>query len=554
MLADSWRIWIIKGEDERTELELFRLQGQELHTQPGLSSSKLPIPTRRLLPGDTSSDETLQTLQNWIETCVEHHETCAGHKINKLPKRVLEIDGEHVYLREHSKTTAMYACLSHCWGPSGPALKLDKTTSSDLFDGILIDRLPKTFADAVRLCARLNLRFLWIDACCIMQDDEDDWKEAAATMAIIYERAHLTIAATWASNSDCGLFASDRKRYRARKLTAHELYIQKIRGFFPPPDEPGYPEFPLLSRAWVYQERLLSSRMVHFSKDQIYWQCPTRFISENGMTFKDVYTWTNTSSLELFEVIEDPVDRWHKLVNMYSGLDLTYASDRLPAIAAIVEREMRLRLDDVYIAGMWKKSLLSDLAWRSFESWTPPARCPQIRSPTWAWPSSQMHVCWLSGSLEPCLRLMDLSYTYVGPAHVGEVTHASISLEGHTYTIRLKEAIRWDLFESVPCFEIVPRSTSDVRLKTWSARMDFDWSTGDRPVRVGDDFVVLPTSLSEEASYMGLILKEVTNGVFERIGTIEIEAVSQSEMTTLQRTWRICEFVEALPIRQVKII
>ena len=100
------------------------------------------------------------------------------------------------------------------------------------------------------------------------------------------------------------------------------------------------------------------------------------------MTFKDVYTWTNTSSFELFEVIDDPVDRWHKLVNMYSGLDLTYASDRLPAIAAIVEREMRLRLDDVYIAGMWKKSLLSDLAWRSFESWTPPARCPQTRSPT----------------------------------------------------------------------------------------------------------------------------------------------------------------------------
>jgi hypothetical protein len=102
-----------------------------------------------------------------------------------------------------------------------------------------------------------------------MQDDEDDWKEAAATMAIIYERADLTIAATWASNSDCGLFASDRERYKARKLKAHELYIWEICQLFPPPDEPGYSEFPLLSRAWVYQERLLSSRMVHFGKDQV---------------------------------------------------------------------------------------------------------------------------------------------------------------------------------------------------------------------------------------------------------------------------------------------
>lgn len=105
-------------------------------------------------------------MHSWIETCVEHHEACAKRKINRLPKRVLEIDGEHVYLREHLKTPAMYACLSHCWGPSGPALKLEKTTSSDLFDGILIDRLPKTFADAVHLCARLSFRFIWIDACC----------------------------------------------------------------------------------------------------------------------------------------------------------------------------------------------------------------------------------------------------------------------------------------------------------------------------------------------------------------------------------------------------
>jgi hypothetical protein len=140
--------------------------GQELHTLPGLSSSKLPIPTRTLLPGDTSSDQSLQTLHNWIETCVEHHEICAGRKVNQLPNRVLEIDGEHVYLREHLRNTAMYACLSHCWGQSGPTLKLDKASSRHFFDGILIDRLPKTFADAVNLCTRLGLRFIWIDACC----------------------------------------------------------------------------------------------------------------------------------------------------------------------------------------------------------------------------------------------------------------------------------------------------------------------------------------------------------------------------------------------------
>lgn len=273
------------------------------------------------------------------------------------------------------------------------------------------------------------------------------------------------------------------------------------------------------------------------------------------MTYKDIYQWSNNPSFNLFEVIGDPVDRWHKLVNMYSGLDLTYASDRLPAVAAIVEREMRLRPDDVYIVGMWKSSLLSDLAWVPGASCTPRAWCLRMRSPTWAWPSSQVQVLWLSGILEPCLRLVDLSYTCIGPAHVGEVANASISLEGHLYTIRLTRHVERRTAVLEPCMEIVTRSISDVRLCDWSTHMDFDWSTGDRPVMVGDTFDVLPINLlSGSASYVGLILKEVTDGVFERIGTIEIEAVCQSEMTTLQKTWRICEFVEALPIRQVKII
>jgi len=83
-----------------------------------------------------------------------------------LPKRILEIDGNHVYLREKIDTAAIYACLSHCWGPTGPTIRLDKASFGLLRDGIIIDQLPKTFADAVHLCARLHIDFIWIDACC----------------------------------------------------------------------------------------------------------------------------------------------------------------------------------------------------------------------------------------------------------------------------------------------------------------------------------------------------------------------------------------------------
>ena len=125
-----------------------------------------PVPTRKLPSEDTSSDRALQTLYNWIETCVKHHGDCAGNKITPLPKRILEIEGTHVYLRERVNTPAVYACLSHCWGPTGPTIRLDKTSFGRLRNGIVIDQLPKTFAHAAQLCKRLGIKFIWIDACC----------------------------------------------------------------------------------------------------------------------------------------------------------------------------------------------------------------------------------------------------------------------------------------------------------------------------------------------------------------------------------------------------
>jgi len=140
--------------------------GQTSQVARNYSFWRAPIPTRKLPSEDTSSDRALQTLHNWIETCVEHHGDCAGRKITPLPKRILEIEGTHVYLRERVNKTAMYACLSHCWGATGPAIRLEKTSFARLREGIIIDQLPETFAHAAQLCKRLGISFLWIDACC----------------------------------------------------------------------------------------------------------------------------------------------------------------------------------------------------------------------------------------------------------------------------------------------------------------------------------------------------------------------------------------------------
>lgn len=101
-------------------------------------------------------------------------------------------------------------------------------------------------------------RKMWLIGLGIFQDSQEDWKEAAATMAGIYEHAYITIAATFAPDSNGGLFSSVRPL--ATRLDKHpHLYIRECLPTFP--DDfytRDLKSWPLLTRAWVYQERRLS--------------------------------------------------------------------------------------------------------------------------------------------------------------------------------------------------------------------------------------------------------------------------------------------------------
>jgi hypothetical protein len=243
---------------------------------------------------------------------------------------------------------------------------------------------------------------------------------------------------------------------------------------------------------------------------------------------------------------------------MYSGLKLTFASDRLPAIAAIVERELRVRQGDTYFAGMWKNSLLNDLVWTNLSHQTPP-RSP-TSAPTWAWPSSQVRVSWVNGFTMPALQLVDLSFVPVGPAHIGEVKDASIILRGPVLEVQFPTLRLTDVPSLAACLEIVSPVSPEVKVsESWTSQ-DFDWTSGVRPVEVGDTFSVILMTVgpfkTRSATCSGLILREVADAVFERMGVLAIEPRdvtmhSSSEETCNQWAY---DFADSLPIRDVKII
>ncbi|KAF2729260.1 HET-domain-containing protein, partial [Polyplosphaeria fusca] len=235
-----------------------------------------------------------------------------------------------------------YVALSYCWGSSLPC----KTTLENLEThtlGLSFDNLPNTLQDSIIVTRLLGLRFIWIDCLCIIQNDKDDWERESARMASIYSNSYLAIAATRATNCNQGILELRNR-----------------------------PKEPLQRRAWVFQERILAPRTLHFGSDQMFWEC------------------ANDSSFEhsLPHIAEELVSgtyrrlsatKWATLVSSYTALNITYGSDRLPALAGIITKLQDLTRDVCY-AGLWKRHFLSGLLWYVDN----PKKPAEYRAPSWS--------------------------------------------------------------------------------------------------------------------------------------------------------------------------
>ncbi|KAI8251387.1 hypothetical protein K4K58_008837 [Colletotrichum sp. SAR11_239] len=81
---------------------------------------------------------------------------------------------------------------------------------------------PKTIRDAIHLTRLMGIRYLWVDAVCIIQpssQDQDltDWEKEAPMMASYYSNARCLFSALAASDSGQGIFTERRAQKYPRK-------------------------------------------------------------------------------------------------------------------------------------------------------------------------------------------------------------------------------------------------------------------------------------------------------------------------------------------------
>lgn len=235
-----------------------------------------------LLP-NAGSKQHVNILRAWLEDCDEYHECGWADSGRYCPKRLLAVGSEQEHPRlvetaqiaENGREDMRYIALSHPWGDPTRHEHFRTTTDtiSDYLDSVILDDLPQTFKDAVKITRDLNIKYIWIDSICIHQGDDGDFNEQAPFMQDIFGSAYCVLAASSAEGMTSGFLNDTEAKAVAIPAqfgpTRDKLFIsQTVDGF-----QQDVLESFLNKRGWVFQERALARRTLFFAKNQTYFEC-----------------------------------------------------------------------------------------------------------------------------------------------------------------------------------------------------------------------------------------------------------------------------------------
>ncbi|KAK2024006.1 heterokaryon incompatibility protein [Colletotrichum zoysiae] len=446
-------------------------------------------PLRPLLPQTGKSDSTgsasaLGQARDWLTQCRLCHKRClsirsADAGMAWLPTRLLDVGVEgdpriKLVLTQQDQVhpLAAYITLSYRWGSQPQGLLLQDSNVDSFRRGLLIHDLPRTFKDLAKVARFLSVRYVWIDALCIIQDSLADWESEGATMRDVYANSTCTIAAAASEDPHGGLFRTrDPTKIVPTLIGTPEMGSspESLTSFL---YDRTYLDRrtisgPLQKRGWVFQERMLSPRILHFAEDQIVWECLTgakceafpsglplyksakdlgplwRALERTAMpttsTVQDDAVVT-TNGLSNNQIANTDATRhtadiailsaWRDLVKQFSRCALTKSTDKLPAFAGVAKLFQDIT-GDTYYAGLWRSSFLDQLDWQAHE----PAKraSSEYRAPSWSWAAVDGAIRPFSlvpdSSLLP--ELDDVHVSVIGLDCFGRISDAFLKLQGY---------------------------------------------------------------------------------------------------------------------------
>jgi hypothetical protein len=355
----------------------------------------------------------IQSLRELIDDCVENHAGLgcrADARQTVHPTRLLcvrDASGKDILRIVPGKEAAgRWLTLSHCWGDvaRNAPWKLLASRVHNFSTSIDPTDLPRTFVDAIDVCRKLNESYIWIDSLCIIQDSAEDWAREAGNMAGIYAGSLCTLASATAS-AQGGCVLPRPKEFTApiewQIVSAADKNESPTIILYPPPIAEWLlvDECMVNTRAWCYQEKALSRRLVQFTRNSFIWQCGERKVTE-ARTIEYTRHDTGTLSLNLghdhvFSKSVEPdqssspdlvsqFNQWYEYVNDYTTRNITSPGDRLAAIQGLARRHRLLLPKGMrYVGGFWEQDLRRGLLWQISDP-TPRAG-RKADFPSWSW-------------------------------------------------------------------------------------------------------------------------------------------------------------------------
>ncbi len=295
---------------------------------------------------------------------------------------------------------------------------------------------------------KLGLRFLWVDALCILQDSRDDKAREIAQIRHIFRDSYVTIIAACAHKISDG-FLHDRRT----TITEWCNWETKLLPFLCPNGSIGtmqlhmkenIPTEPINDRAWCLEERALSARRLVYATHTLLYECQTIHDNVNhALNFVEMTCAEDIPRLPdcIFlpapatprgnhpESAEDEASKsWSEMLDIYTQRALTKPRDRLIALSGIAEQFSRFWSHSKYIAGLWEHQLPGSLLWHNRGLKECCSRPDRYRAPSWSWASTDGRIDVGYCSNEGTTFQWDVTATHpVNP--FGQVNEGSLVLD-----------------------------------------------------------------------------------------------------------------------------
>ncbi|QIX00592.1 hypothetical protein AMS68_006109 [Peltaster fructicola] len=483
-----------------------------------------------------------------LDICHRTHHLCTElSSFGQGPARLLSIrspDLVAIVDGDLDEGPYRYAALSYCWG-GDQETKLTELNQQQLRAGVNPGCLSQTVQDAIVVCRSLKIDYLWVDALCILQGgDSDDWYRQALTLHKIYGGAYVTLGICSAERAQQGFL---HEQHNAMPVDPERCSIVGMEetAMLPVPVRKtlahARTETPLAQRGWIFQEELLSPRIIYWSEQGLYWSCCAHKDAQNGTSYTDELfpqlTPPTVMDAQGFRTSPDPLLLWDDMISSFSVRDFTIDDDRLPAVnglAAVIEQAT----GEEYLLGFWKSRLPAQLLWivtgplQHRES-RPQAEsgAPNIKPPSWSW-----------ASVAPARKIVmpkQASHRAQFRTSIGSQLH----LRGRTRLLTAGLSPLWSYPEEESSDMVGPRYPMlKYQPRVWAVDrqqnrllVSLDWR---RPIIIHlDDRVPSDDSFDRlvcfEINYIGFLLLEPSRSdtkggeVFKRVGCAQVHRESR---------------------------